>query len=99
MKTKIFLLTDGDVSSPQTVIELAKGGASSGGASIHSFGLGNGCNRELVKNVAIAGRGTFSFVYEKDNLKIKVVSALNKACQPSLKNCSISNSIEPLLVS
>ena len=42
IKKQIFLLTDGDVSSPESVIKLAKD--SQKFVSIHSFGIGNGCN-------------------------------------------------------
>ena len=53
--------------------------------------MGSGCSKFLVKEVAKAGRGTFSFVDEKsDNLKGKVISALKKAVEPSLKNCKFN---------
>jgi hypothetical protein len=83
---KVFLLTDGAVSNPEKVIELAKKNADR--VRIHSFGVGYGCSKYLVKEVAIAGRGSYSFVDEKsENLKGKVISALRKAAEPSLKNC------------
>lgn len=84
---KIFLLTDGAVTNPDSVIQLAR--ASADNARIHSFGVGYGCSKFLVKEVAKAGRGSYSFVDEKsENLKGKVISALRKATEPSLKNCS-----------
>lgn len=95
---RIFLLTDGDVSSPSSVIELA-GSSSERNASIHSFGLGNGCNKDLIMKTAQAGRGSYYFAYENDSLKAKFISALGKACQPSMKNCKISNSVHPILES
>ena len=53
--------------------------------------MGSGCSKYLVKEVAKAGRGTYSFVDEKsDNLKGKVISALKKAVEPSLKNCKFT---------
>jgi hypothetical protein len=53
--------------------------------------VGSGCSKYLVKEVAKAGRGTYSFVDEKsDNLKGKVISALKKATEPSLKNCKFT---------
>jgi hypothetical protein len=42
-----------------------------------------------VKEVARAGRGSYCFVEENENLKAKVISALKKATQPSLKNVKI----------
>jgi len=58
---------------------------------IHTFGIGSGCDEALVKGMAKAGRGCCSMVKDLDtgNLSAEVVQALNRACQPSLKNCSI----------
>lgn len=64
------------------VIDLAK--ANSDKVTIHTFGVGNGCSKYLVKNVAKAGRGSYSFVEENENLKAKVIKALQKAVEPSL---------------
>ena len=90
---KVFLLTDGAVSNPDKVIELAK--SSSDKTRIHSFGVGYGCSKYLVKEVAKAGRGSYSFVDEKsENLKGKVITALRRAVEPSLKGCSFSYMIE-----
>lgn len=81
---RIFLLTDGEVNDPKSVIGLAKIYCDE--ARIHTFGIGSGCSKDLVLEVARAGRGTYSFVEETDNLKAKVINALKKATEPSLKN-------------
>ena len=59
---KIFLLTDGEVSNPDKVIALAKKHQDK--ARVHSFGVGRGCSKFLVKEVAKAGRGSYSFIDE-----------------------------------
>ena len=82
---KIFLLTDGAVKEPEKVIELARENNKT--CQIHTFGVGNGCSKYLVKSVAKAGRGSYSFVEEDDNLKAKVIRALKKAIEPSLQGC------------
>jgi hypothetical protein len=64
---------------------------------VHSFGIGSGCSKYLVKEVAIAGRGSYSFVSDKDNLNVKVIDALKKASNPSLRNCSLKFEKTPLL--
>ena len=64
-------MTDGAVNNADTIIELAK--KSSNVASIHTFGVGSGSSKYLVKEVAKAGRGSYSFVEETDNLKAKVI--------------------------
>jgi hypothetical protein len=73
------------------VITLAKNSADR--ARIHSFGVGSGCSKYLVKEVAKAGRGSYSFVDEaSENLKGKVISALRKAVEPSLQGCKFTYS-------
>ena len=57
------MLTDGAVSQPGEVIKTAKNGSDE--ARVHSFGVGYGCSKYLVKEVAKAGRGSYSFVDEK----------------------------------
>ena len=47
-KKKIFLLTDGDVSQPDKVIELAKISSKGNSCNIHTFGIGQDCSVELV---------------------------------------------------
>ena len=74
----IFLLTDGEVDSPQSVIQLIKKNATN--ARCHSFGIGSGVSRELVKGAAIAGKGTYQFVQDSnDNMNTKVILSLTKA--------------------
>ena len=51
-----------------------------------TFGIGSGCDRDLVGRVAEAGRGTSSIIEDNDpkDLKEKVVNALRKASDPAL---------------
>jgi len=60
LKKRVFLLTDGSVSSPDAVVYEAK--ASSDTMRIFSFGLGDGCDERLVNLTARAGRGTSTIV-------------------------------------
>ena len=51
-----------------------------------SFGLGDGCDVNLVKNSARAGRGTATIVKDNDpQLNGLVIRALQAAIEPSLK--------------
>ena len=49
---KLFLLTDGEVTSPVSVIDLARTAAKDGGCKIHTFGIGRDCSVDLVTKVA-----------------------------------------------
>ena len=92
----IFLITDGEVDSPQQVIQIIKKNARS--ARCHSFGIGSGVSRELVKGAAIAGKGTYQFVEDStDNMNTKVILSLTKAVRPALVDLSLQWPRSPLL--
>jgi len=86
---KIFMLTDGEVSSPDKVVQLAATGASNNPCRIHTFGIGRDCSVDLVTRVAKAGRGICSLIPENKDLRSIVISALARADEPSYSNCSI----------
>ena len=96
---RIFLLTDGAVSQPGEVIKTAKNGSDE--ARVHSYGVVYGCSKYLVKEVAKAGRGSYSFVDEKQAsmLKSKVIQALSKAVEPSLKGCQFTYTQKDIILS
>ena len=51
-----------------------------------TFGLGSGCDKNLVRNVAKAGRGTSTIVEDgSTDLNGQVIRALSNAMEPSLK--------------
>jgi len=53
---------------------------------VFTFGLGSGCDKNLVAKVAQAGRGTHTIVEDGSaDLNGQVVTALGLAMEPSLK--------------
>ena len=85
---RIFLLTDGQVSDREHVIELAN--TKQDNIRIHTFGIGSGCDSEMVRKIANMGRGSCSLVDDDiNNLNGLVVAALAQASEPSLKACKI----------
>jgi len=85
---RIFLLTDGQVGNSSAVIQQAT--FLNEQIRTHTFGIGTGCDEHMVKETAKAGRGSYSLV--KDNsseLNAKVINALTKAFEPSLKGCEL----------
>ena len=58
---------------------------------IFTFGIGSGCDENLVKDVAKAGRGSYNIVSDQEtNLKSLIIKALGNSSQPSLKDCFFS---------
>ena len=83
-ETRIFLLTDGDVSNPNQVIEKAK---TNNNIRTYTFGIGSGCNKDMVQRTAENGRGSCSLVDDQAaDLKSLVITALQHASEPSLQD-------------
>ena len=76
---RIFLLTDGDVHNPGEVYDVIKKGMRDNGKDrVFTFGIGNGCDKTLVKEAALHGKGDYALVgYDDlDKLNEKVVDLL-----------------------
>ena len=83
----LFLLTDGDVTNPDDVIDLIKKNAYN--TRVHAFGIGSGASRYLVKNCALAGKGDFQFGIEGEDLTPKVIASLRKATLAACTNAKL----------
>ena len=86
-KKRIFLLTDGTVSNGNEIKNYVNMECSKNdNVKLFSFGIGSGCDENLVRNSAIAGKGECSIIGDNDPvlLKEKVVNSLKKASEPSL---------------
>ncbi|CAF1384138.1 unnamed protein product [Adineta ricciae] len=84
---QIFLLTDGEISNTDQVIELCR--SMSATTRIFSFGLGYSPSRALVKGLARATNGYFVFVPPDAKVDSYVGSQLGRALQPSLVNARL----------
>jgi len=45
---------------------------------LHTFGVGNGADENLIKGCAFAGMGHFSFIYRDEEIECKVIESLSK---------------------
>lgn len=72
----LYLLTDGEVSNTQVIVDLIEKNREK--CHVHTFGIGSGASTELVRNCAIAGNGHFSFILKIEEIEQKVVGALYK---------------------
>ena len=60
IKKRIFLLTDGQVSDSHEVVKQAS--LLNEVTRVHTFGIGEGCDKTMVIETANAGRGSYSMV-------------------------------------
>ena len=58
---------------------------------IHAFGIGDGCDKQLVEKVAMNGRGSFSLIGDDKSHLVgaRIIQALEKAFEPSFQNCKL----------
>lgn len=89
-KVRIFVLTDGQVGNNDAVINLVK--RAEDNVRIHTFGIGCGCDVNLVTKMAEAGKGHCYLIKDlkTGSLSADVIEALGRACQPTLEGCSIA---------
>jgi hypothetical protein len=78
----IFLLTDGAIRNIDEVVSVIRKYNYS--SRVHSFGIGSGASRYLVKETAKAGLGTSALIADNDpQIKTKVIQALKLAAKPA----------------
>ncbi|CAF0897377.1 unnamed protein product [Adineta steineri] len=83
---QIFLLTDGEVSNVDEITKLCSEMAAY--TRIFSFGLGHSPSRTLVKGLARATNGHFTFIPPNTSVNIHVAEQLARALRPNLTNIS-----------
>ena len=64
---QLVILTDGEVTNTDAVLELATQHA--GEARIFTFGIGAGASHHLVRGLARAGGGTAEFIYPGERIE------------------------------
>ncbi|CAF3098121.1 unnamed protein product [Rotaria sp. Silwood2] len=84
---QIFLLTDGEISNVNEVLDLCRSMATS--TRIFSFGLGHSPSRSLVKGLARATNGRFIFIPPNSSVDIHIGEQLQKALQLSITNIQV----------
>lgn len=94
---QIFLLTDGEISNVDEVLNLCRSMAVS--TRIFSFGLGHAPSRSLIKGLARATNGRFVFIPPGTYVDVYVGEQLQKALQPCITNVRIKLNLDPTLVS
>ena len=82
LSKNIILLTDGEVENKNRCFNLIKENCDM--FKVHSIGIGNEFDEELIKSCGIYGKGSFNFVKNLDNINSVVIKILKKCIQPYL---------------
>jgi hypothetical protein len=76
----IFLLTDGEVSNTQNIINLVK--ENNKYSRVYGIGIGEGASKDLIKGCAENGRGRAVFLSDHENVAGKIVELLQSSLSP-----------------
>ena len=84
---QIVVLTDGEVTNTDAVLELAARHASH--ARIFTFGIGAGASHHLVNGLARKGGGSAEFIYPGESIERKVVRQFGRLLSPALTGVQV----------
>jgi calmodulin len=85
---EIFVLTDGQVSNTQQVLnEITHNCLES--TRIFSLGLGHSCSHQLVSGIARSGRGTAHYISDSSHLSAVTMACLKNCLQPAITDVKI----------
>ena len=85
LSKQIIILTDGDINVGLDIIKLIK--LHNNEFRIHTIGIGNEINKELIKNTSLAGNGSYYFISNSlKKLDDKVFEILNESTKEYINN-------------
>ncbi|CAF5025135.1 unnamed protein product, partial [Rotaria sp. Silwood1] len=93
---QIFLLSDGEISNVDEVVDLCRSMSTS--TRIFSFGLGHSPSRSLIKGLARATNGHSVFIPPGTKVDIYVGEQLQKALRPCFNNVQIKMNLDSTLI-
>jgi len=102
LSKNILLLTDGEVNDKNKCFDLIK--ENSNIFRIHSIGIGNNYDKELIKLCGKYGNGSFNFVKNINNINDVIIKILNNCLRPYLYDINFTclnlnkKSLNPIFV-
>ena len=88
LSRQVVVLTDGQVSNTDAVLEVAKAHAKT--ARVFTFGIGAGASHHLVQGLARAGGGSAESIFPGERIESKVVRLFGRLLAPSLTDVSLN---------
>jgi len=86
----IFLLTDGEISEVEPVLDLVRENTEKQNAVLYTFGIGSSVSHRLISSIARNGNGMSLFVTEGERLEKKVLYQLKNVLTPYIQDYSIT---------
>jgi Ca-activated chloride channel family protein len=87
MPRQVLVLTDGEVTNTDAVIDLARRHAST--ARFFTFGIGAGASHHLVKGLARASRGAAEFIAPGERIEAKVMRQFKRVFAPAMTDVTV----------
>lgn len=84
---QVFLLTDGDVSNTQGVIQMVRKNTKF--SRVHAIGVGNGVSLDLVNGCAEAGKGKSVVISDNENPSEKIIELLETTLTPLISKVNL----------
>ena len=88
----IILLTDGEAWDKEEGLVLIEKNSSK--FILHSIGIGNDFDEDLIKNAAYLGKGNYNFCKDLENLNNLIASEINKATSSYITNIQIKSNLD-----
>jgi Ca-activated chloride channel family protein len=87
MARQVLVLTDGEVTNTDAVIDLARRHVAS--ARVFTFGIGAGASHHLVKGLARASRGAAEFIAPGERIEAKVMRQFARVFAPAMTDVRV----------
>lgn len=85
----IILLTDGQVSNPEDVINIISKMKTKNIAYTHAVGIGNGVSFDMIRRGAKEGGGEHLFITNNKEMKKQIIYLLQAITSPSISNFKV----------
>ena len=80
LSRNLFILTDGEVDNSEECLELISNNSEK--FKVHSIGIGNDFDKNLIEKSGIQGKGSYHFVHNIEEINSVIIQCLNQCLKP-----------------